>query len=735
METMLAKSNPPELLQVHTENLLKVADSVYSIWPEIPQLTGKDNFYLLLRSSIILHDLGKCASGFQNLWGKWHYRHEILSASLLPFFEFLSDADKQAVSFAVITHHKDIKTLREKYLTSFPLTEQRFIEKKDELIQNFSPLRDVIDELLIHLNQVKEGEVSIERSKIVDPFKEYLNSLHVFLRENQLEDLHLFTYLRGLLILCDHTASAGFTEVKKLPLNFSALLPISSFRKFQEKSAQVNESAFLNAPTGSGKTEAALLWAQNNIQSGKRIFYILPYTASINAMYRRFCNTLGEDNIAMLHGNALYSIYRELTLSADSDISSNAYTLAQKVKNQASLVYKPMKVVTPFQLIKILFGIKGWEVQYSELSGALLIFDEIHTYEPHVFAMILFLIKKLKVTGCKFLFISATLPRYLKNQITNTIGNIGEISLDINDKMDALLLERKRHHVYGIEGDIFSLTDKIYKHAQNGKRVLIICNTVQQAIRIFESLDFPDKLLFHSRFTIEDREIIERKIFDNPPLILVATQVIEVSLDISFDVLFTEPAPIDALLQRMGRVNRYGAVSCAPVFICSVGSSNDKYIYDEDISLKSRIVLIKYGCYPAYREPEIIDEIFTEDYFIRAQKEINNTLNQMEMYQRFIRPGYDGEDNDDFYKLFQSIEVIPRSKKSEYLSFLKEKNNLEAVKLTVKIGYSQYYKLLSKDAVKNVLYDDYHQYKVVDCVYSSETGLNLDMIDNSTEFL
>ncbi len=121
------------------------------------------------------------------------------------------------------------------------------------------------------------------------------------------------------------------------------------------------------------------------------------------------------------------------------------------------------------------------------------------------------------------------------------------------------------------EGDIVNGVDGILARAKEGKRILVILNTVELAQKIFKEIAEKNKdniylKLIHSRFTFKDRKSIEDEIistFSNPkPItekegkILVATQVVEASLDIDADILYTELAPIDALVQRMGRVWR-----------------------------------------------------------------------------------------------------------------------------------------------------------------------------------
>jgi CRISPR-associated endonuclease/helicase Cas3 len=128
---------------------------------------------------------------------------------------------------------------------------------------------------------------------------------------------------------------------------------------------------------------------------------------------------------------------------------------------------------------------------------------------------------------------------------------------------------------------------------QQGKKVLIVCNTIDDAIHLYrlirESVPNTQTLLYHSRFInihkSAKEENLEEANNSNRPFIAVCTQIVEVSLDINFDVLFSENAPVDALVQRMGRVNRYADKSLAKVVICRESDKSAR-VYEESL-LKS----------------------------------------------------------------------------------------------------------------------------------------------------
>lgn len=129
---LLAK--PDESLIEHTENALKVFSSIKEGYPKIPQLCSIPQFWKNLFFAVFLHDLGKAAIGFQEelrTGKRWNYRHEILSASFVSALDLLEE-DKKAIALAVITHHKDIQELREKY-AAYPEDSSGFKRYKEKL--------------------------------------------------------------------------------------------------------------------------------------------------------------------------------------------------------------------------------------------------------------------------------------------------------------------------------------------------------------------------------------------------------------------------------------------------------------------------------------------------------------------------------------------------------------------------------------------------------------------------
>jgi CRISPR-associated endonuclease/helicase Cas3 len=241
-------------------------------------------------------------------------------------------------------------------------------------------------------------------------------------------------------------------------------------------------------------------------------------------------------------------------------------------KQLQSLVGASVKVLTPHQLAAVVFGTPGYEAVMLDLRGADIILDEVHTYAAQAQSMVLEIVDALRRLGCRLHIGTATMPTVLYEELLRRLGGpeaVAEVALPL-----PVLDEFDRHAVYKMARDAENPAawpvgaEAVLAAAMAaGEKVLVICNTVQGAQQRYKELRerFPEvnRLLLHSRFRRGDRAARERRLedeFNNPnvpgPCLVVSTQVVEVSLDISFDRMITEAAPLDALVQRFGRVNR-----------------------------------------------------------------------------------------------------------------------------------------------------------------------------------
>lgn len=578
-----AKSDGETLLE-HTEKCLSLLPGLMDVFGDMPGLGGIPEFFEHLFYAVFMHDLGKAAAGWQEALdgGKsWGYRHEILSAAHAGLLKDKHTA--RAVALAVISHHRDLTYISDRHPT-LPRGgpgEQELFTRLSQLEHNWGYLQMMWQQLPRLSRKYLGYEAHSHRvpASLADLADAYRS--HVVPYKNQYQNdepgvVHgrYGLWLLGLLTTCDHLASGGRTSLVARVGQIEDGFGFKQLKELQQLAAGARGSTFLVAPTGFGKTEAALLWAQGNQVSttGERVFYVLPYTASVNAMYRRLCRLAGSERVGVLHGRAAYYLYRELSESSPGD------DLARRARAAVSLskkIYRPYKVLTPFQIFKAFFGVKGFEQQMAEMTGSLFIFDEIHSYDARTTALLLAAAGRLKREfGARLLIMSATLPTFIKDLFGRELG-IDSVLAVKHEELAGI----SRHHLHLLPGRWREHLGQIQNDLHQGKRVLVICNTVAAAQEAYLSLKchVRTSALLHSRMTLLHREKVEQ-ILTGVDL-LVATQVVEVSLDIDFDTLYTEPAPIDALVQRFGRVNRRGVKGLAPVYIFSAGGEYDRFIY------------------------------------------------------------------------------------------------------------------------------------------------------------
>lgn len=737
MQEILAKKLPEETLVQHTEKLLSVCASLKKAYPDVPDITGVQDFYLHLFYSICLHDLGKSASGFQGKWGNWKYRHEILSAGFIGFLPALDDYARRAIALAIITHHRNIQELSSGYATTLPYGRKLFLEKRDELNSSLEYIAE-------HLKRIphwgkkylgfklKRPAIPGSAEEVDDSYNYCVKWFKNITEDEEWNSLHSYygIFLRGFLTACDHLASGGKENILEDIPEISKKLNIKP-RSFQRKAGVLKTSVFLSAPTGSGKTEASLLWAERNQNNGNRIFYVLPYMASINAMYKRFCGYFGSENVNMIHSKASYFMYRAYTENGNMS-EREALSLIREYISLTKKIYSPIKILTPFQILKVFFGVKGWEMSLSEMFNGVFIFDEIHVYSPHITALILVCLKKLNEMNCRILFLSATFPEFLKNKIREIIPGIIELKPDIGTEDDKKLLLIARHKIEMLEGEIVDYLEMIQKEIESGKKVLVVCNTVKRAQQLYSMIECENKKLLHGRFILKDREKIESGIMESIPDVLVATQVVEVSLDLDFDTIFTEPAPIDALIQRFGRVNRKGIKGTVPVRVFTLGSEMDKYFYNTERVKKTIEVLSYKKELNEFIIPELIQKVYADGYNEKESDEFHLTMKAFEQVVDRLIPFFDSEDKDEFYELFKSIEVIPAGEvEQEFISFALAGKYYEAMRCYVNISLGQGMRLTNLNALSAREIKAEHKaikYQVVDCEYDPELGLLLDTI-------
>jgi CRISPR-associated endonuclease/helicase Cas3 len=506
-----------------------------------------------------LHDLGKAHPTFQaqlekanglKHWSslyektKWRFvpRHELSSLLLLSCFQ--RDHWDPLIEM-IVSHHKSLQDdVSQRGLMDIIANEgiQNTFEYHSSQSEEWFPLATAI------LRRLGFNITDVNQANAREAW-EYV----VTYCENRLE-VRDWSKWRGLLMAADHFASAmSDRTVIELPKRFripdtSVFNPVEpGGQLFPLSDILVNDPrihTLLIAPTGAGKTDFLMRRC-----AGSRIFYTLPFQASINAMWARFCDKMPGAAVHLQHASA------QLTLKQKDPISfEEEYPLH-------GLIGSSVKVLTPHQLASIVFALPGFEAVMLDLQGSSVVLDEIHTYSDVSRSMVVEIVKVLLRLNCSIHIGTATMPTSLYRELLALLGGeekTYQVALPLNQ-----LDWYNRHQVFKL-ADWEEASDIIEQSLANNEKLLIVCNTVKKAQAVFNQLQkqFSNHkhLLIHSRFRRKDRPQKEQLLHQfeesSLPCWVVATQVVEVSLDISFDRMITDCAPLDALIQRFGRINR-----------------------------------------------------------------------------------------------------------------------------------------------------------------------------------
>jgi CRISPR-associated endonuclease/helicase Cas3 len=749
---VLAKSEPQISLKQHIKDGLLIWEELKKAFPNIP-VDNRDCFWEVLRISIICHDLGKAHKEFQKLLRRcsnnWYQqRHELFSIPFINELE-ISSKEKIIIKQVVAGHHKTYNELK-KFIEHTYKQEKAnsflLISSEDELLSFQSEFEKCSNEKIYSI--LKEFELKFSEKEVDLPKDLIIDYLKNPVQLNNESYLFLLL-LTGAFKQCDHLSSAFITRIKKLSdkdFHFLSDQQIKltkegfDFYGHQKEASQTIGNVILTAPTGSGKTESSILWLkkQLEIKGQGRVFYILPFTASINAMYERLSRDMQKEHVGVIHGK-LASYLDNLVERENSDISKQQrdYLIAHLKEDFQSLV-TPLKIATPFQLLKHIFGLKGFEKGIFEMTGGYFIFDEIHAYNPNTFAQIIVLIEfAVKYLQVNIFVMTATLPQFLKKELETAIGSYSEIMAKRE-----LYKQFTRHKVILKDGLLAENLSIIQKDLNSGKKILVVCNTIEQAQSVYRNLYSENKVLLHGSFNAYDRNNKEKELKEDNVRLLIGTQAIEVSLDIDYDIIYSEPAPIDALIQRFGRVNRKREKDICSCVVFKERNDSDRYIYpDENVIKRTLKVLSWFSCqideeklqkaidyvYPDWSDDDKKDFILTRDLLWNYLKRLSPFMHSDKV-------------EEDFYKQFDGIKVLPAICEQEYKHLLNQFEFVKAESLKVQIRKSRFAGFIkSGDIVKNKhIYESQNkeklfqsEYFVINRKYSNNLGLIIKEFENS----
>ena len=401
----------------------------------------------------------------------------------------------------------------------------------------------------------------------------------------------------------------------------------------------------MEAPTGEGKTEAALTLARRiGAWRGTDEMYIaLPTTATSNAMFERLqihlVERLGlpQELVRLIHGQDFLADHDLPTQPMQSvepgeEAPSESPALSWFAPKKKALL-APIGVGTIDQAELSALNVRHNALRMIGLAGKTIILDEVHAYDTYMTTIIKRMLTWLSALGSSVILLSATLPQARRQELAQAFAGIDEaVGLELNAYPSLLTIGPAGHYfctpaayqpdkiihlrlVQFVADEVQTEAEKkanwLLEQVQNGGCACWMTNTVKRAQQIYDALlkNAPaevDLELFHARFPLAEREERERAIMrkyskkGQRPFkgIVVGTQVLEQSLDLDFDVLMTDLAPIDLILQRAGRLHRHDREAATRydhkephLYINTVIEAADKKVYDDYILQKSRQTL------------------------------------------------------------------------------------------------------------------------------------------------
>lgn len=726
IKNYMAKNNPKKSLEEHTNDLL----SSLEIMNDLGYIRDQE-IYNLVKKACYYHDFGKVNDEFQKRVKsekKFKFNkekevfHNILSLYFINSEDFEDKEDYYRICHAVLNHHNYCED---------PIL---YIRENKQLIQSTLEKFPTF--------KVKQSQLNkISRKK--DDAKAIL--------------------IKGYLHKCDYSASASYVvEYKNNFLKIAMNNLLSSWKKNNSEAKwnklqefcleNQNNNIIAVAQTGMGKTEGGLLWFGNS-----KGYFVLPIRTAINAIYDRVrINILSNENItervSILHSSALEYYNKNID---DQNLDIFEYNKRGK---QLSM---PLTISTMDQLFDFVLKYQGYELKLTTFSYSKIVIDEIQMYGPDLLAYLIYGIKTINKFGGKIAILTATLPPFIKDMLTEIPFKYGKFTNDVI-----------RHNIK-VKNEFINSKDIINKYKDNkknkkGNKILVICNTIKKAQELYDeiylNLDEGDREnlnILHSRFIKKDRSEKELKILacgqtynkdkeiDIQNSIWISTSIVEASLDIDFDNIFTELQELNSLFQRLGRCNRKGVkkVEQPNSFIYTqiegIKLGRTGFIDETLFNLSKKALENVSGKITEKKKIELIEEWLTTDNlkdsdYMREYREIFDFIENI--------PPYSIEKNKIKLRNILSVDVIPlpvyeaNKKVIEEANKKLEENNLtseERIRLTEIIKdyvvSIPLYQKCEKD--KEIKLNRYEFIPIVKCIYDKK-GITFSKKDNKkVEFL
>lgn len=354
---------------------------------------------------------------------------------------------------------------------------------------------------------------------------------------------------------------------------------MSDFQPYQYQKEALNQflkgkDLSILAPCGTGKTFAAWHPGLTSLHRGEdapsshppRMIHLLPMRALAQSMFDK-----ARDSARRTYWNPEWQPRIQTGVMPDDPTFSGRVIFATVDQVMASFLNMPYGLPTMLD-----------NLNAGAFIGAYLIWDEFHLYPRNEMLLTMLAMLKMLKGISRFTLMTATCSPPMREAIQDLLGlHVIEGPFD-----DIPALNERQRRFYAQEGDILD-ADTVRRHAQNVERTLVVVNTIDRAQHLYSELQHEadyEVILLHSRFYPEDRkrheDAVIKRLGENStiskPVIVIATQVVEVGLDISADILLTECAPASSIIQRAGRCARWGGQGDVHVFQPLIDTDDSK---------------------------------------------------------------------------------------------------------------------------------------------------------------
>jgi len=503
------------------------------------------------------------------------------------------------------------------------------------------------------------------------------------------------------------TAGLFQASTSDAPTRFHALFGFSP-RPLQTVTENIPENmlrhpllAIIEAPTGEGKTEAALLLARRiaALQGTDEMYVALPTMATSNAMHKRVQEHITKHlhlsgDVRLVHGQSFLQ-EDDLLLKPLDNLPDEQHPAEDWFSPKKKALLAPFGVGTIDQTELTALNVRHNMLRMIGLAGKVVILDEVHAYDTYMMSIIKRMVEWLSALGSSIILLSATLPQKHRRgladafatgagaQITDDYPNLFLVNAQGETYASARpigvdALNRRTIHLDFLDFEDSQAVEKAHwllKQVGGGGCVAWMSNTVQRAQDIFRELKKiappdVDLDLLHARFPLDTREQLEDSIVEKygkaqngkrpSKGIVIGTQVLEQSLDLDFDLLVSDLAPIDLLLQRIGRLHRHdrqgarGPHTQPRCYINNRITEGDKAVYHPYLLQKTQEVLAgrrDIQLPESYRP--LVDSVYGEETLPEMQTDADRL--EEEAKTRLIAPPFP---NHPFYMRSNRVPFI-----------------------------------------------------------------------------